>query len=364
MARKSKLRDAERWFFALILIVLVLATLNVAKASGYFIPEQPGIQVKAGVIPTVELHTLSLDQKIAQMIIVSGSEANSDVWKKMQPGGVHLFARSKEEQFTQLIDKYQQDMQVPFFVTVDLEGCLNPFANFKQFPAAVEIATPDEAFRIGTEQGKFLKSVGVNLNFAPVVDLKDQIWRCRSFPGDEKEVTLLANAYLKGLQEQGVIATAKHYPGKTLVTRDPHKYLVTATIDNRDLFPYSELAKDVDGIMVSHLITSGAIDSRGIPSVASPQVIGTLKQRYDGLVISDEINMLGLKDFYPTLDEMYLAVFIAGNDIILNFNEDPNEIYRMIQVVKKGVEQGDIPESQIDASVTKILKAKGFMVER
>ena len=91
-------------------------------------------------------------------------------------------------------------------------------------------------------------------------------------------------------------------------------------------------------------------------------MLDDLRQDFDGLIISDEIHMLGLKKFYNSIDEMYVAVFKAGNDVVLNFDNDPNEIYRMIQLVKVAVERGDIPEAQIDASVTRILKAKGFTV--
>ena len=80
--------------------------------------------------------------------------------------------------------------------------------------------------------------------------------------------------------------------------------------------------------------------------------------------MSDEIHMLGLKKFYRSVDEVYIAVFKAGNDVVLNFDKDPNEIYRMIQIVKGAVERGEIPEAQIDASVTRILEAKGFTVRQ
>ena len=74
--------------------------------------------------------------------------------------------------------------------------------------------------------------------------------------------------------------------------------------------------------------------------------------------------MLGLKDFYTSLDEMYVGVFKAGNDIILNFDRDPNEVYRMIQVIKDAVIRGVIQEEQIDDSVERILQLKGFNVVR
>ncbi|OGZ65457.1 MAG: hypothetical protein A2822_01255 [Candidatus Staskawiczbacteria bacterium RIFCSPHIGHO2_01_FULL_41_41] len=197
-----------------------------------------------------------------------------------------------------------------------------------------------------------------------MVDLKDDIWKCRSFPGDEAKISELAQAYLTGLQTQQVLGTAKHYPGKTLIVKDPHKYVVAAEIGKKDVYPYQYLVEkgEVKAIMVSHVISSGQIDSSGIPAVASKKVLDELRANYDGLIVSDEIHMLGLKNYYRSLDEVYVAVFKAGNDVVLNFDNDPNEIYHMIQVVKAAVERGEIPLAQIDASVTRILEAKGFKV--
>lgn len=348
------------WIFLnLVVLVLILGSLNIAKAQGWLIPPQEPIPVDNGVI---DIATLTLEQKIAQMVIVHGGPWNEGQWKALQVGGIHLFAKERQELFEETIKSFQKNMTIPFFVTADLEGCLNPFAAFQEFPAAADITTTTEAFEKGLTEGQYLRSLGFSINYAPVVDLDDQIWTCRSFPGNETIVAELARAYVEGLQQEGVIATAKHYPGKTLVVRDPHKYIVAATIQEEDIYPYTVIAGSVKAVMVSHIITSGTIDSQGIPAVTSPEVIGSLKQSFTGLVISDEINMLGLRDFYPSLDEMYIAVFKAGNDIVLNFNEDPNEVYRMIEVVAEAVEEGDIPEEQIDAAVRKILEAKGFVV--
>lgn len=360
MNRPTQKNVHKKVFFFLLFIVLILGTLNLVKAKGFFIPEQPGITIVDGVI---QLDSLTLEQKIAQMIIVAGYSTQLDSWRKMQLGGIHLFALRDENLFKETIQEFQYNMTLPFLVTVDLEGCVNPFAAFRYFPFAYTISTSEEAFSKGQQEGKYLASVGVTLNFAPVVDLDDSIWNCRSYPGDEKSVTLLAEQYIQGLQQQGILATAKHYPGKTLVVRDPHKYLVAAEINARDVYPYSQLSSEVSSIMVSHIISSGAVDSHGIPAVSSAEVIGELKKNFSGLIISDEINMLGLKEYYSTLDEMYIAVFKAGNDIVLNFNKDPQEIYRMIQVIQGAVARGEISEEQIDASIRKILKAKGMKVK-
>lgn len=350
----------KRIFIVLLILLFILGGLNLAKAKGFLLPKPPAITIIDG---TIGLDSLTLEQKIAQMIIVPGYAHEVQAWRNLQLGGIHLFAMQEENLFRSIIGQYQQGMEIPFFVTVDLEGCLNPFAAFENFTYASAVSTPEQAYSKGMHEGQYLREVGITLNFAPVVDLDDVIWKCRSFPGNEQEVTILAEQYIRGLQQQGVFATAKHYPGKTLVVRDPHKFLVAAEIHSADIYPYTSLAANVSAIMVSHIITSGTIDSHGIPAVASSEVIGELKKNFTGLVISDEINMLGLRNYYATLDEMYVAVFAAGNDIILNFNDDPNEIYSMIQTVKGAVERGEISQERIDMSVRKILVAKGLKVE-
>lgn len=360
--KKKSVGIQKKVFLVLVVIVLFLSVLNLVKAKGLLIPKQQPVDVKNKI---VDLQKLTLEQKIAQMIIATGIKENYWPWRNMQLGGIHLFARQTENIFNNTIIDFQYQMPIPFFVTSDLEGCVSPFGFIRQFTPASEIDSVEKAFDKGVEEGRFLYRLGFNLNFAPVVDLKDDIWKCRSFPGNETEISKLAQAYLTGLQTQDVLGTAKHYPGKTLMVKDPHKYIVAAEIGKKDLYPYEYLAEkgEMKAIMVSHIITSGQIDSEGVPSVVSKKVLDDLRTHFNGLIVSDEIHMLGLKNYYKTLDEMYIAVFKAGNDVILNFDKDPNGIYHMIQVIKAAVERGEIPETQIDASVTRILEAKGFSVE-
>ncbi len=354
-------KKEQKVFVILLIITLALGTFNLAKTKGWLIPEQPELTI---IENTVHLDTMTLEQKIAQMVVGIGHRDNLVAWRNMQIGGIYLYSLGNFHIFNNTIIDFQYEMPIPFFITVDLEGCFNPFANFKNFSSAADVDTLGEAFEKGYKEGEFLNHMGVNLNFAPVVDLDDQIWKCRNFPGDEEWISEMAQAYTLGLQTQDVIATAKHYPGKTLVVKDPHKHLVAAEIVDEDIFPYKYLANkgDVKAIMVSHIITSGEVESEGVPSVVSEKVIGELREYYDGLIVSDEIHMLGLKNFYEDIDDMYVAVFKAGNDVILNFDKDPNEVYRMIQVIVKAVEDGEISEKQIDDSVTRILKAKNFKV--
>jgi len=361
--RKGTLRTEVKVFYVLLLITLVLGSLNIAQALGYFLPTLTDSTV--GEDQVINLEDWTLEQKIAQMVITHGGTHNKEVWQKLQLGGIHLYAMESEELYTETIQEFQEGMEIPFFVTVDLEGCWNPFANFYQTTSVSDITTKEEAYQKGVTDGDILARMGFTINFAPVIDLDDLIWNCRSFSGDKEKVSILAEAYVEGLQSQNVMATGKHYPGKTLVVRDPHQELVIAEIDSSDLYPYQYLSEkgNIGSFMVSHLIVLGELNSEGAPSVVSNEVISPLKENFNGLIITDDTMMLGLRDYYDEVDQLYVDVFKAGNDMVINFDEDPNEIYRMITVVVESVRLGEISEEQIDASVTKILIAKGFSVE-
>ena len=356
------LKNQKRLFIILLIILLAVALLNIANVTGKLILGQSNIKVDNGEI---DLSSLNLNQKIAQMVIVRGDLQNIKAWKKLQIGGFHLFGRANEQVFRDIIDEYQKDRSVPFFISADLEGCVSPFVHYRNFTYTSEVDNTIKAFQKGLEEGEYLSDLGFSINFAPVVDLDDDIWGCRTFPGNESQITELAQAYTLALESKGVIGSIKHYPGKTLVIKDPHKFIVVVEIEEKDLFPYRYFFEEgeVGSVMVTHIIASGEVDSEGVPSVTSKKIIDGIREDYNGLIISDEIHMLGLKNFFKTLDELYVAIFKAGNDIILNFDNDPNEIQRMIDVVKKAVEEGEIPVSQIDDSVTRILRAKGFSVK-
>lgn len=362
LGSKLKNHTQRDIFFVLLVVALFFLGLNLLKVQGLLIPEQDTGYVHGNVVNLEEMPT---EHKIAQMVIVAGLRENYYPWRNLQIGGIHLYALPTNHIYSNTIIDFQYGQRIPFFVTADHEGCVTPFIHTGNFTSVSEIDTIGKAYAKGFNDGSYLKKLGFNLNFAPVVDLEDEIWKCRAFPGDAQKIAELAQAYVLGLQTQGIIATIKHYPGKTLEVKDPHKFIVSAEIENDDVLPYDYLLDkgDVGAVMVSHVISSGAVDSEGVPAVVSRKILDEIKREYKGLIISDEIHMLGLKNFYGSLDAMYIGVFEAGNDIILNFDRDPYEVYRMIRVVAAAVEKGEISERQIDTSVTKVLIAKGFVVE-
>ncbi len=309
----------------------------------------------------VDMSSLTLRQKIAQMIMVYGNPDDKALYQQMNIGGVFLTAMDTPEAFNQTTSLFQRDTKIPFFIAADVEGCINPFENFAKFPALQDIETREDAFLVGKAEGQLMKELGMNMNFAPVVDTKDTIWNCRSFSGTPDEISDKAENYVRGLQSQGVIATPKHYPGKTLSVRDPHRLLTYAVIDDSDIRPFTKSTKAGAGaVMISHVIGSGAVDTEGKPAVTSKQAVTTLKKGFNGLVITDDINMLGLIRYYGWSDNRYVDLFAAGNDIVLDVASSPDKINHIIDVVEKAVWDGKISESQIDGSARKILKAKGF----
>ncbi|PIY60367.1 hypothetical protein COY95_02150, partial [Candidatus Woesearchaeota archaeon CG_4_10_14_0_8_um_filter_47_5] len=247
-------------FFSLVIVVVILSILNVTNAFLLNVPEEPEPEVTGTYI---RLGELTLREKIAQMIIGNCKDESVEPYRKMRLGGVFFWAMDSPEAFSGQVERFQEGRSIPMFVSADLEGCLNPFENFRNFSSVADLETSGDALLFGQEHGRTLRSLGFNLNFAPVVDLNDTIWKCRSFQGSTDEVAEKAAAYVRGLQGEGILATLKHYPGKTLIGRDPHKYVIETVIEEKDLYPYEYCFHEEEpgAVMVSHHIAAGAVSS-------------------------------------------------------------------------------------------------------
>jgi len=352
----------------LLVSIIALIFLNI-QSTGVAYLETPDNVVYDINKKTLEYDSLTLKQKIAQMFIVYGEEENRVTFQKMMVGGVFLDARPSEFEFERSTYSFQKYSTIPMLITLDLEGCRNPFENFASFPTFSEIETVEEAYQVGVDEGKLMKELGFTMNFAPVVDLEDEIWGCRSFLGTPEEISAKANAYIKGLNESGILAVAKHYPGKTLVNRDLHVESSFVVISEEDLIPFKSVVEEnVPAIMVSHAVATGAVDTYSKPGVVSQPLISDLKNGFTGLVITDEIGMLALKNHYTDntgrtdYSQMFTDLFNSGNDMILLFDREPERVYKFIEHIEKAVKRGEISEERIDESVIKILEAKRITV--
>ncbi len=346
----------------LLVLISFLGIINLDKSFigmgvANLIVDDKNFEIKNNEI---NLNSLTLRQKAAQMVFTLARVENKELLQKMNVGGIYFWEKEDRDIYEKEVKYFQEGMEIPFFIGIDLEGCWNPFRSFIDFPSFKDIDTEEEAYNIGVKHGKILRELGFNINFSPVVDKEDNIWNCRAF---KENVAGNAAYYIRGLQGQGIIATAKHYPGNTLIGKDPHVDVAFSVVDDEDLKPFDwAINNDVKAVMINNLITRGKVNSNFKPSVVSGNVIYPLREKFNGLVLSDEVGMAGLKGFYGDERRMYIDLINAGNDVILDFRTEPWHLYKVISIIEDGVKNGEIKEERIDESVTRILKAKGFKV--
>lgn len=307
----------------------------------------------------IDFSSLTLEQKIAQMIMVRGDKEDLD-FIRLNIGGIFLDRQENSEDYSSLIKNYQETSKIKLFIATDLEGAWTPFHNPKQqqmFPKFSEIETSYRAEEIGFEEGELLREIGFNMNFAPVAEYSDNVYGGRAFSGSEEEIAEKVAAYINGLQKN-VLGTCKHYPGNSM-EKNLHDVTDEQEISKKDLYLFEVcLNNNISSIMVSHQIATGEISSQGKPSSASEEVISTIN--YSVLIISDEVNMKGLSDFYNDKKEMYINLINSGNNLILDFELNSENLYKLIKELKEEVENGNIDKEKIDESVKKILILKGY----
>jgi beta-N-acetylhexosaminidase len=332
------------------------------------------------------LAAMTLEQKVAQMFMVTlhGSvltEEGAAFLRDVQPGAVVLFAANLGDpaQVTRLTNAYQQTILdaggQPLLVAVDQEGgVVARLTNgFTVFPAPVLItAAGDEmARRVGAMTAQQLKAVGINMNLAPVADLEtfrdNPIIFRRAFSNDPQIAAETLRSYIIGTQLEGVMATAKHFPGHGETRQDSHAVLQTldldrARLDTVELAPFQAAADaGVATIMVAHIHYSALQSDNRLPASLDRSVVTTLlrdEMGYDGIVMTDALDMNAV-DITFDFREAAVRAVEAGIDLIaLGPSFGPTTQLGAINAVIEAVRSGRIAESEIDDSVARILRAK------
>ena len=220
--------------------------------------------------------------------------------------------------------------------------------------------------KTGQHIGEHCKRLGVHINFSPVVDIntnpKNPIIGNRSFGEDKEAVSSRSLAFIAGMQEAGVMANAKHFPGHGDTDSDSHKTLPTINfsqqrIDSLELYPYKKLfSKGLSSVMVAHLNVPSLDARSNYPSSLSyPIVTELLKEKlgFKGLIFTDALDMKGASNF-SNPGEVDLLAFLAGNDVMLM----SADVSQGIAALQRAVESGVISEQRLAHSVKKILSAK------
>lgn len=321
---------------------------------------------------------MTLDERIGQLFII---RAHSDLGEdhiqsvtrqieKYKVGGLCFFQGTPARQI-ELVNKYQSLADIPLFVTMDAEW--GPSMRFKEhavtFPRQLTlgaIQNNELIYRLGKEIARELKLIGVNFNFAPVVDInnnpRNPVINDRSFGEDKLNVTAKSYMYMKGLQDHGILASAKHFPGHGDTDVDSHHALPVINHDldrlkNIELYPFTALAKtDLASIMVAHLNIPALDDRDKIPSSLSYNTITNLLKDsigFEGLIITDGLEMKAVSANWPD-GIVELKAFQAGNDLLLL----PNNLPLAVQKLKQAVTNNVISQDRLAESVKKILRYK------
>lgn len=323
------------------------------------------------------LATLDLDQRIAQLMMVAaysnkGAKHAAETEELVRAHGVGglIFFQGGPLRQADLTNRYQAAANVPLLIGMDLEwGLSMRLDSTLRFPRQMTLgALADDRGieRMGAEIARQMKRLGVHVSFSPDIDVNinpaNPVINDRSFGEDPARVARKGIAYMKGLQDGGVIATAKHFPGHGDTDKDSHKTLplvnaTAARLDSVELLPFQRLIDaGVGAVMVAHLEVPALDSTHALPSTMSkPIVTGLLQDKmgFEGLVVTDALNMKGIANAAKP-GEIELRALLAGNDILL-FPQDP---VKAIQRIREAVDAGTVPRGMIDAKCLKVLRAK------
>lgn len=342
-----------------------------------------------------------LDQQIGQMLLVGfrGFTINEshpivqDI-KQRHIGGILLFdydSQRKEarrnirspEQVLELTQQLQQFSEIPLIIAVDYEGgAVNRLKSRYGFPETVSAKTLGEyddvmiTQRHSEKMAKTLSEVGINLNFAPVVDVdlnpENPIigQHGRSFSDNPQKVAEHAMAFIRGHHQYGVLCNLKHFPGHGSSDRDSHLGFtdVSDSWSEVELLPYQMIinADLADSIMTAHVFN--AHWDRNYPATLSHSVItGILRERlnYDGVVFSDDIEMKAIADDYG-LETAVIKAINAGVDMIIlgnNMGSFSEKLAQQVfEIIKKAVANGHIPSDRIAEAYRRIQELKQRLI--
>lgn len=295
-----------------------------------------------------KVESYSLDQKIGQFFIVGfdGTIFNKEIEsliKEFHPGGVLLLKKNieSEKQLKTLISSLQKTSDIPLFISIDQEGEYLSRINWYKEERVI-----DSAFEISKKRGEYLKSLGINLNFSPVLD--------EAFPGDfifeRSQNRDFGKEIVEGQDQGGIISCVKHFPGYGNISFNPEEKLAKV-----DQLPDISIFKDINAKMI---MTANVIFNENLPFSFIKQEIDFLKKEVKGdyLIISDDLDQNSLLKSFSLQDIVSLP-FLAGNDLLIFSGwRLPSE--QGILAFKKAVVEGKISLGEVDKGFLKIIEFK------
>lgn len=328
------------------------------------------------------LTQLTLEQKVGQLFVTHAygrpSDAAGEEWDRVRGlvasgavGGVMFFAGESGVQAA-MTERLQAAAPVPLLISQDMEnGPGMRLTDGTSFPKAMALGaarSPELAYLVGRATAAEARALGVHQSYAPVADVNvnadNPVINVRSFGADPGLVGALATATIRGLQDGGLIATTKHFPGHGDTAEDSHAELARvggdrARLDAVELVPFRQAVDaGVMAVMTGHLAVPALDPTPGLPATLShPIVTGLLRETlgFQGLVVSDGLDMNGVTDQFP-IGEIAVRALEAGIDQLLLTRDEQTAG----EAVMEALATGRLTESRIDASVQRILKAKAW----
>ncbi|WP_081092542.1 beta-N-acetylhexosaminidase [Peribacillus simplex] len=333
------------------------------------------------------LESMTLEEKVGQLMMIGfkGTEAGREInelIEKNHIGGVIYFDRNMKspKQVAMLSNSLQQtakqsSLSLPLMVAVDQEGgdIIRMRESVSPLPAQQDLgqhASAEDMYKVAKLNGEELSSMGIHINFAPVLDLSET--DKRSVGKDPKKVYRYGKKTIQGLNDASVTGALKHFPGNGRSEVDPH--LETSSVEanqldleNSDIYPFKRIIREMDDqsffVMVTH-IKYPAYDQEK-PASLSKVIIEDLlrgKLNYGGLVITDDLEM-GAVNKYFTYEEMGMEAILAGADILLVCHEYAHEL-EVYEGLREAVKAGKVPMERIDQSVKRVLTYKLHALNR
>ena len=327
------------------------------------------------------IQSMSLDEKIGQLFMVAANGRDTDesyylmidsLIENFGLGGL-IYFQAEPHNHNLLVNRFQSTSTIPMMNGIDGEwGLAMRIDSLKAFPWNMTlgaIQNEELLYEMGTAMAQECKTLGIHFNFTPVVDVNSNplnpIINARSYGEAPINVTEKALALMFGMQDSGVLACAKHFPGHGDTESDSHKTLPVinhskARIDSVDMVPFKHLIDaGVASVMVAHLNIPSLDSIENRASTLSPYVVDTMLRQqlnFSGLVFTDALNMKGVSSFHES-GALEVAALQAGNDVLLF----PEDIPVAFTAIKQAIQDSVLTEDRINISCHKILKAKEWL---
>lgn len=350
-------------FFKTLLISLAVGVLFTA-CSLFNAQKAPGVEEMAGEFLILGFNANSSTSKEAKRV--------AQKLEKGEISGVIFFKRNvaSKEDLTALTASFKK-AKADAIISIDEEGGLvsrfSSKSGFETFDSPQSVAkslTPPQAKEYYAKMAKQLKTLGFNLNFAPVADLSNPAspiiaGKKRSFSEDEKVVTAYAKAFIAAHKEFGVATTLKHFAGHGLASSDTHKSATYSAFNQREIYPFKQLAKEAEAMMVSHIHFKGLDEAN--PAVFSKKVVDYARKNlgFKGVMVSDDLMMGALSAW--SFEDRVVKSLQAGIDLLII--SEPNQNKQDLALKARGailqaVKEGRLSQKQLEKAYWRVAEFK------